>query len=116
MREFLRKFNGKNFANKKKNRIFAHDEPTALATDSGKPIPILEGEDAARFIENMIKAEEEAEKRRLREPSLSELKEELSYQKMFLESEERMIEERKRKIMRLENRINDLEQKINGKN
>ena len=116
MRKIFRKINIKNFVNRKKNRIFANDEPTALATDVGKRIPTLEGEDAIRFLENMKKAEALAEIMKYKEPTLDELKNELTYQRFFLESEERNLEERKRKIMRLEKRISDLEKNVNGKN
>ena len=47
-----------------KNHIFTSDdyEPTALATDSGNPIPTLTGEPARIFLERAAKAEEEAKK------------------------------------------------------
>ena len=41
---------------------FAHgfdDEPTALAVDSGRPIPTLTGESASIFLERAAKVEEE---------------------------------------------------------
>lgn len=41
-----------------KNSTFAN-EPTALANDIGKDIPILKGEDAERFIKEIEKVEKE---------------------------------------------------------
>ena len=102
----------------KKNRIFAFDddEPTALAIDSGKPIPTLTGESAIRFLERAAKVEEEAKKRMNKPPTLEGLKRELMFQKFFLESEERQLQERKDKIKDLENKIKDLERHLDGKN
>ena len=115
-KEILTKIKEKNLAMSEKNRIFASDddEPTALAVDSGKPIPTLTGESARIFLERAAKAEEEAEKRASVAPTLWDLRRELSFQKFFLESEERQIEERKKTIENLENKIKDLE-KLNGK-
>jgi hypothetical protein len=100
-----------------KNRIFAsdYDEPTALAVDSGKPIPTLTGESACRFLERAAKVEEEAKRRMNEPPTLDGLKHELTFQKFFLESEERQLQERKDKIKYLENKIKDLEEQLDGK-
>lgn len=114
----LTKINKKNFAKSKKIRIFASDdddEPTALAVDSGRPIPTLTGESARIFLERAAKVEEEA-KRRMNEPTTLELlKRELRIKKFFLESEERQLQERKNKIEDLENKIKDLERQLDGK-
>ena len=116
-KEILTKIKEKNLAMSKKNRIFAFDddEPTALAIDSGKPIPTLTGESARRFLERAAKVEEEAKKRMNESPTLEDLKRELSFQKFFLESEERQIAERKNTITNLENKIKDLERHLDGK-
>lgn len=100
-----------------KNRTFASDddEPTALAVDSGKPIPILTGESARIFLERAAKVEEEAKRRMNEPPTLEGLKRELTFQKFFLESEERQIEERKNTIRNLKNKIKDLERHLDGK-
>jgi len=100
-----------------KNRIFAsdNDEPTALAVDSGKPIPTLTGESARIFLERAEKVEEEAKKRMNEPPTLEGLKRELTFQKFFLESEEKQLQERKEKIKDLENKIKELEQNSNDK-
>jgi hypothetical protein len=113
----LGKFNKKNFAKSKKIRTFASDddELTALAVDSGKPIPTLTGESARIFFERAAKVEEEAKRRMNEPPTLDELKRELTFQKFFLESEERQLQERKDKINDLENNIKNLEQNSNGK-
>jgi hypothetical protein len=115
--ERLTKIKKKNLAESKKNRIFASDddEPTALAVDSGRPIPTLTGESARIFLERAEKVEEEAKKRMNEPPTLEWLKRELSFQKFFLESEERQIEERKNTITNLENKIKDLERHLDGK-
>lgn len=113
----LGKFNKKNFAESKKIRTFASDddELTALAVDSGRPIPTLTGESARIFLERAAKVEEEA-KRRMNEPTTLELlKRELRIKKFFLESEERQLQERKDKIKDLENKIKDLERQLDGK-
>ena len=117
-KEILTKIKEKNFVMSKKNRIFAFDddEPTALATDSGRPIPTLTGESARMFFERAAKVEEEVKKRMNEPPTLETLKRELSFQKFFLESDERQIEERKNTIINLENKIKDLEQHLDGKN
>lgn len=112
MNKKLTNFNKKDLAVSEKNRTFANDiddEPTALATDVGKPIPILSGEVAIRFIENAKKAEREAERRRNEFPTLEELKKQLVVQKFFLDDEKRKIEERIEKIKELEKKIKFLE-------
>ena len=114
----LKKFNTKNFVKSKKNRIFASDddsEPTALAVDSGRPIPTLTGESAIRFLERAAKVEEEARKAMSKPPSLEFLKRELTFKKFFLETEERQLEERKKEIANLENKIKDLEKELDVK-
>lgn len=113
----LTKIKEKNLAMSEKNRIFAadNDEPTALAVDSGRPIPTLTGESASIFLERAAKVEEEAKRRMNEPPTLDGLKRELMFQKFFLESEERQLQERKNKIKDLENKIKKLEQNSNGK-
>ena len=113
----LTKIKKKNLAMSEKNRIFASDddEPTALAVDSGKPIPTLTGESARIFLERAAKVEEEAKKRMNEPPTLESLQRELTFQKFFLDSEERQIQERKEKIKDLENKIKDLERQLDGK-
>ena len=115
MNKILRKFKGKSFAKSKKFRTFAQDyddEPTALAIDSGKPIPILTGESAIRFLERAAAVEEEAKRRMNEPPSLEFLQRELTFQKFFLEEDERKIVERKEKIKKLEEKIKEIK---NGK-
>ena len=116
-KEILTKIKEKNLAMSEKNRIFASDddEPTALAVDSGKPIPTLTGESARIFLERAAKVEEEAKRRMNEPPTLEGLKRELTFQKFFLESEERQIQERKDKIKKIEDKIKELEQNSNGK-
>ena len=113
----LGKFNKKNFAKSKKIRTFASEDNglTALAVDSGKPIPTLTGESARIFLERATKVEEEAKRCMNEHPTLEYLKCELSFQKFFLESEERQLQERKDKIKEIENKIKELEQNSNGK-
>lgn len=113
----LGKFNKKKFAKSKKIRTFAAEDNglTALAVDSGKPIPTLTGESARIFLERAAKVEEEVKRRVNEPPTLDSLKRELSFQKFFLESEERQIQERKGKIKKIEDEIKELEQNSNGK-
>jgi len=115
-KEILRKFRKKNFAKSENFRTFANekdDEPTALATDVGKPI-IVSGKSAERFLERAAKVEEEAKRRMNEPPSLEFLERELTFNKFFLEEDLRKVEERKNKIKDLENKINELKEK-NGK-
>lgn len=95
----------------KKIRTFAtydDDEPTALATDVGKPTPILRGEDAERFIRNMEEAERIAEERKSIPKSKEELEKELHFKKWIYDFEKRKLED-------LEKEITDLEKELNGK-
>lgn len=110
-KELLTKIKKKNLAMSEKNRTFASDddEPTALAVDSGRPIPTLTGESARIFLERAAKVEEEA-KKRMNEPStLEDLKRKLTFQKFFLENEERQLQ-------KMKDNIKDLERQLDGKN
>lgn len=79
------------------------DEPVgALATDVGKEIPVLRGEDAERFIRNMALAEREAEERSKRPKTRQELESEISIKKMLLDFQEREVEELRKEIKKLE--------------
>lgn len=110
MSKFLRNFKKKYFARSKKIRTFANDdEPTALAfTDFTKPIPILKGKDAERFIKNMEEAERRAEERKKIPKSKEQLEKELHFKKWEYDFEKRKLED-------LEQEIKELEQKLNGK-
>lgn len=94
----------------KKISTFANDndEPTALATDIGKPIPILEGEVAERFIKNMEEVEKRARYRTPIPKSDKAIRQELIFKKWMYDFEKRKLED-------LETEIKDLEQKLNGK-
>ena len=79
------------------------DEPVgALATDVGKEIPVLKGEDAERFIRNMELAERKAEERSKRPKTRQELESEISIKKMLLDFQEREVEELRKEIKKLE--------------
>ena len=110
-KELLTKIKKKNLAMSEKNRIFASDddEPTALAVDSGRPIPTLTGESARIFLERAAKVEEEAKKRINEPPTLEGLKRKLTFQKFFLENEERQLQ-------KMKDKIKDLERQLDGKN
>ena len=110
-KELLTKIKKKNLAMSEKNRIFASDddEPTALAVDSGRPIPTLTGESARIFLERAAKVEEEAKKRMNEPPTLEGLKRKLTFQKFFLENEERQLQ-------KMKDNIKDLERQLDGKN
>lgn len=109
-KELLTKIKKKNLAMSEKNRIFASDddEPTALAVDSGRPIPTLTGESARIFLERAAKVEEEAKKRINEPPTLEGLKRKLTFQKFFLENEERQLQ-------KMKDNIKDLERQLDGK-
>ena len=85
---------------------FAQDfdnEPVgALATDVGKEIPVLMGEEAERFIRNMELAERKAEERSKRPKTRQELESEISIKKMLLDFQEREVEELRKEIKKLE--------------
>ena len=114
--KILTKIKSNNFANSKKLRNFAseNDEPTALANDFGKPIPILTGESACRFLQKAIEAEEEAKKRRNTPLTLEQLEQQLSFEEFFLQDDLRAIKEREERIRNLKNKIKELRDK-NGK-
>lgn len=97
------------------NRIFApdiDDDPVgALAfTDFNKLIPVLEGEDAERFIRTMEENERKAEERAKIPPTLEELKQRYSYEKMFFEMEKEQLAQREEELKALEIKIKELEQ------
>jgi hypothetical protein len=102
------KIDPKNLEDREKSGIFVEDldEPTALAfTDFSKPSPVLEGEDAERFIRIM----EENERKPKTPPTLEELKNRLSFEKMFLEWDKEAVRKREEEIKELENKIKELE-------
>lgn len=99
---------------KDKSSIFAEskDEPTALATDVGKVIPILEGEDAIRFEESAREAEKECEIRKSKPRTIKQLTRELQTLKMLYEFESRQLKERENSINNLQKLI---QERLNGK-
>lgn len=112
--EILRKIKEEKLANSKKIRNFASDcEPTALATDVGKPI-ILGGKSACRFLQRMKEVDEAVERRRNTPPTIEELEKQLMYEEFFLEDDLRAIEARKERINKLKDKIKILKEK-NGK-
>ena len=112
--EILTKIKEEKLAKSKKIRTFASDcEPTALATDVGKPI-ILSGESACRFLQRMKEADEAAERKRNAPPTIEELEKQLMYEEFFLEDDLRAIEVRKERINKLKDKIKILKEK-NGK-
>ena len=114
MNKVLRKFKAFNFAKSKKNRIFANDdEPSALATDVGKPC-IVSGKSAERFLERIKEVEIEAERRAKIPPTLEELKSRLFYEELVFNMEKDRLALKKEEIRKLKEKIKDLEKK-NGK-
>jgi hypothetical protein len=97
----------------KKNNTFASEidyEPTALAyTDFTKPMPILEGEDAERFLRIMEENERKAKERAKIPMTLKEAESKLSCSKIILQFE-------KDKVKELEQKIEDLEKYIKNLN
>lgn len=114
-KESLRNFNKKNFAKTEKIRNFTseNDEPSALACGF-KPIPILSGDAAVRFLERAKQVEEEARKQRNKPLTLEQLEKQLMYEEFFLEDDRRTLREREDRIENLKNKIKELKEK-NGK-
>lgn len=87
-----------------KSTTFAseYDEPTALASYSGRGIPVLTGEAAERF-ERMARENEEKARIKSKEPmTLEDAKKELSHNKIFLKLAEDEVERYKDRIKKLE--------------
>lgn len=107
----LRKFKEKFFVMKKKNTNFADeydvDDPGgALAfTDFAKPAPVLEGEDAERFVRMMEENERKAKERAKQPKTKAELESELGIMKVMYEYEERELNNLKEKIEKLEKEL-----------
>ena len=108
---FFKKFFKKNFAKRKNISTFAENsdnEPTALATDFGKPI-ILSGKSAEDFERRMHEVEKEAEYRRLhpKEKTLEELKKILSYEEIMLGIHLKNVYSRRKKIENIKKQIEE---------
>lgn len=98
-------FNTKYLFMPKKSHTFANDyeEPTALAfTDFSKPTPILEGEDAERFISIMEENERKAKERENQPMTKDEAEKLLSYNKIIREFELNRLKEIDKEIKKLE--------------
>lgn len=95
---------------KEKSSTFAPkndtEEPTALATDVGKVIPILEGEVAERFLSIMRENDEKAKEAAKRPLTKEDAEKELAYERMFLRMAEEELKGRKNRIKKLEQIIN----------
>ena len=94
----------------KKNNIFAQNndeyyEPTALATDSGRGIPVLTGEAAERFVRMAEENERKARERAKKTMTLQEAKDQIAYNKMFMESALSSVKYYEEKIKKLEEYI-----------
>ena len=107
------KFDPKDLENREKSGIFAEDidDPVGCLafTDFSKPTPVLKGKDAERFIRIMEENSRKAKERAKIPPTLEELKNRLSFEKMFLEMDKEEIRKREEKIKELENKIKELE-------
>ncbi len=116
---FFKKFFKKNFAKRKNISTFAENsdnEPTALATDFGKPI-ILSGKSAEDFERRMHEVEKEAEYRRLhpKEKTLEELKKILSYEEIMLGIHLKNVYSRRKKIENIKKQIEEKSHNTDGK-
>lgn len=80
-------------------------EPTALATDVGKGIPILEGEAAERFLKLAKEAEDKAILNDGKEKTLKELKKDYNIKKMLVDFRKRELNEMERELEELERQI-----------
>lgn len=83
-----------------------NDEPTALATDSGKVWPILEGKDAERFLRIMEDNERKAKEKAKRPMTKEEAETALIHKKIIYELEKSNLEKLEEEIKRLENIVN----------
>ena len=115
---FFNKFFKKDFAKQKNISTFAEnsdDEPTALATDFGKPI-ILSGKSAEDFERRMHEAEKKAEYRRLhpKEKTLEELKKNLSYEEIMLGIYLNNIDLRRKRIEHIKKQIEEKSHNTDG--
>ena len=81
------------------------NEPIALATDVGKPIPVLTGKDAEKFLQHMVESEKEAEERAKRPKTKDELEKRLSYLKFVYEFEKSQLLDMEKEIKNLEKKI-----------
>lgn len=116
---FFNSFFQKNFAKRKNISTFAENsdnEPTALATDVGKPI-VLSGKSAEDFERRMHEVEKEAEYRRLhpKEKTLEELKNNLSYEEIMLGVHLRNIDLRRKRIENIKKQIKEKLNNTDGK-
>ena len=116
---FFKKFFKKNFAKRKNISTFAENsdnEPTALATDVGKPI-VLSGKSAEEFERRMHEAEKKAEYRRLhpKEKTLEELKKILSYEEIMLGIHLKNVYSRRKKIENIKKQIEEKSHNTDGK-
>lgn len=117
--KFFNRFFKKNFAKRKNISTFAENsdnEPTALATDFGKPI-ILSGKSAEDFERRMHEVEKEAEYRRLhpKEKTLEELKKILSYEEIMLGIHLKNVYSRRKKIENIKKQIEEKSHNTDGK-
>ena len=116
---FFNKFFKKDFAKQKNISTFAENsdnEPTALATDVGKPI-VLSGKSAEDFERRMHEVEKEAEYRRLhpKEKTLEELKNNLSYEEIMLRINLRNIDLIRKRIENIKKQIKEKLNNTDGK-
>ena len=89
-----------------------YDEPTALAyTDFTKPMPVLEGEDAERFVRIMEENEKKAKERAKLPPTKEEIDRELRYSKIMYDFNKRQLEELEERIKELEKLHAEIEEK-----
>ena len=113
------KFTPKDLVDKNNSRIFEpdiDDDPVGVLayTDFTKPTPILEGEDAERFIQMMEENERKAAERAKIPPTLEELKQRYMYEKMLYEFDKEQLLKREEELNALDNKIRELEQNLDG--
>ena len=88
------------------------DDPVgALATDVGKNIPVLEGEDAERFVRIMEENERKAAEHAKLPPTKKEIERRLSCAKIMYDFQKRQLEELEQEIKRLEKLNAETEEK-----
>ena len=89
------------------------DDPVgALAfTDFSKPMPILEGEDAERFLKQMEENERKAEEKQFAIKTKKEIEMELSCARIMYDFEKEKLQELEKKIKILEQLNAEIEEK-----
>ena len=91
----------------------SYEDPVGVLayTDFTKPVPVLEGEDAERFVRIMEENERKAAERAKLPPTKEEIEKRLSCAKIMYDFQKRQLEELEQEIKRLEKLNAETEEK-----